>query len=244
MSKQIEKYSLHEIESRIFTIRYLQVMIDRDIAEMYGVETKVLNQAVKRNVERFPVKCRFQLSQIERNRLVTNCDRLESLKHSSSMPYVFTEQGVAMLSAVLKSPTAIQISLHIMDAFVKMRSFIADNTGLFQRLDNMEQRHLQFQVETDQRFEQVFKALETKSDLPNQGIFFNGQMYDAYIFTASLIRKAQQSIILIDNYVDETVLTLLSKRGKNVAATIYTKTNSKQMQLDLKNTIVNILKSK
>ena len=126
------------------------------------------------------------------------------------------------------------MSVAIARTFVQMRKYIANNAGLFQRLDSMEQRQFQFQMTTDQRFEQVFKALEAKSELPDQGIFFNGQMYDAYAFTAELIRKANKSIILIDNYVDDAVLTLLSKRNKNVAATIFTKTISKQFLLDVK----------
>ena len=113
------------VESKIFMIRGKQVMIDRDLAELYGVETKVINQAVKRNIERFPEEFRFQLNNQEMNELVTNCDRFKSLKHSTVLPYVFTEQGVAMLSAVLHSPTAIQVSIRIMDAFVKLRHYVS-----------------------------------------------------------------------------------------------------------------------
>ena len=229
MSKQIERYSLREVENRIFTLRDTQVMIDHDIAEMYGLKTKVLNQAVKRNIERFPEKFRFQLSNKERDELVTICDRLANLKHSSSMPNAFTEQGVAMLSSVLKSPTAIQVSLQIIDAFVEMRKVIQSQAGLLQRMDLI---HLKL-ANHDQKFNEIFKALETKNQLPPQGIFFDGQIYDAYAFVSDLIRSAEESIQIIDNYVDDTVLTLLSKRSKGVKVTIYTKTISKQLKLDI-----------
>lgn len=234
MIKQPEKYSLQEIESRIFTLRGTHIMIDRDIAEMYDVETKVLNQAVKRNIERFPEHFRFQLISSERNELVTNCDRLRKLKHSSVLPYAYTEQGVAMLSAVLKSPAAVQVSLQIINAFVEMRKFIDANSKVFQRLDIIEKSHLQLKSETNQKFDKIFQAIDEKSLPPKQGIFFEGQMFDAYAFTSGLIRQAKKSLILIDNYIDESVLTLLSKRKENVSATIYTKKISKQLKLDLK----------
>jgi hypothetical protein len=226
--------AIEHIQVRIFTIRGYQVMIDRDLAEMYQVEVKRLNEQVKRNSERFPEAFRFQLYDIEKNELVANCDRFESLKHSTHNPYAFTEQGVAMLSAVLRSSTAVQVSIKIMEAFVQMRRFLTGNAGLFQRLDGMEQRHLQFKMETDHKFETVFQALEAKSAKPEHGIFFNGQMYDAYSFVATIIREAKKSIVLIDNYVDDSVLTLLSKRALKVSVRIYTKTISSQLQLDLK----------
>src|SRR5665648_126299 len=219
-----------EIENRIFTIRGIQVMIDRDLAEVYSVDTKVLNQAVKRNIERFPEIFRFQLSGNEKNELVTICDRFENLKHSSALPYAFTEQGVSMLSAVLRSDTAIRVSIQIMNAFVEMRKLVLNNAGLFQRLDKMEVK----QIEADQKFEQIFKALESREHQPEKGIFFEGQVFDAYAFVSGIIKKANKSIILIDNYVDETVLTILAKRDAAVMATIYTKQISKQLELDLK----------
>ena len=219
-----------QIQSRIFTIRSVQVMLDRDLAELYKVETKVLNQAVKRNIGRFPESFRFQLSQEEKNELVTNCDRFETLKHSTVLPHAFTEQGVSMLSAVLRSDTAIQISIQIINAFVEMRQFLATNAAIFRRLDNIEQK----QLITDSKLHEVFKALEVREIKPKQGIFFDGQIFDAYVFVADLIKSADKSIMLIDNYVDETVLTLLAKRKKNTSATIYTKSISKQLQLDLK----------
>ena len=222
--------SQKHIESQIFTIRGLQVMIDRDLAEMYQVETKVLNQAVKRNSERFPIQFRFQLTENEKIELVTICDRFDSLKHSSSNPNVFTEQGVAMLSAVLRSKIAVQISIQIINAFVEMRKFIANHYGLLQRMDGIERK----QIETDQKFEQVFKALESKNAIPNQGVFFDGQVFDAYELASKIIRSAKKSIVLIDNYIDETTLTHLSKKAKAVMVLLLTKTMSNQLTLDVK----------
>ena len=224
------KVTTDNIRHRIFTIRGLQVMVDSDLAELYGVENKRLNEQVKRNIERFPEKFRFQLTKEEKNELVANCDRFKSLKHSTVLPHVFTEQGVSMLSAVLRSETAIKVSIQIMDAFVGMRKFIANNAAIFQRLDKMEQK----QLVTDTRLDKVFEALEAGEIKPRQGIFFDGQIFDAYVFVADLIKSARQSIVLLDNYVDESVLLLLAKRNKNVRATIYTKNISKQLKLDLK----------
>jgi len=146
------------------------------------------------------------------------------------LPYVFTEQGVAAVSAVVKSKKAAEISVLLMRAFVEMRKFIASNAGFFQRLDKVEQK----QIATDEKFEQIFQALEGESFRHKQGIFFDGQMFDAYTFVSGLIRKAKRSIILIDNYVDDSVLTILSKRKKNVPAIIFTKTITRQLKLDVK----------
>ena len=212
----------------IMTIRNTQVMVDRDLALLYGVDTKVLNQAVKRNISRFPERYRFQLSDVEKDELVTNCDRFKTLKHSSSAPYVFTEQGISMLSTVLRSQTAIDVSIRIMDAFVAMRHFLANNAQVFQRLANIEYH----QIETDRRIDEVFKRLDANTQ-PQQGIFYDGQVFDAYQFVSDLVRKAKSSIVLIDNYVDDTVLTLLDKRAGNVTATIYTQHISQQFQLDI-----------
>ena len=226
----------NHIENLILDIRGQQVMLDRDLANLYGVDTKVLNQAAKRNIERFPVRFRFQLSDLERDKLVTNCDRLQMLKHSNVNPFVFTEQGVAMLSTVLRSKTAINVSIQIMDAFTAMRQFIASNAQIFQRLDVMEQNQLAIvahQTETDHKLEEVFRRLDSGNVQPHQGIFYDGQIFDAYTFINDRIREATTRIILIDNYIDDSVLTILSKRADKVAATIYTKKPSAQLQLDL-----------
>ncbi|MEA1921283.1 MAG: ORF6N domain-containing protein [Pseudomonadota bacterium] len=230
MSNELIVIDSERIQNSIFSVRGLQVMIDRDLSELYGVENKRLNEQVKRNINRFPEKFRFQLTKSEKNKLVANCDRFETLKHSTSLPYAFTEQGVSMLSAVLKSETAIKVSIQIMDSFVEMRKFISGNAAIFQRLDNIEQK----QLVTETKLDKVFEALEAGDIKPKQGIFFDGQIFDAYVFIADLIKSAKTSIVLIDNYVDETVLTLLSKRATNCTATIYTKTITKKLNLDLK----------
>ena len=224
------------IENMILSIRGAQVMIDRDLAMLYGVETKVLNQAVKRNIDRFPERFRFQLSENETDELVTNCDRLQNLKHSSTLPNVFTEQGVAMLSSVLNSPTAIAVSIQIMDAFVALRHFVLANAEVFQRLEVIEHHQLELAThiaDTDHRLDEVFKRLDDGSVRPTQGIFYDGQIFDAYTFVSDLIRSAKSRIILFDNYVDDTVLTLLDKRADGVSAQIYTRSISRQLSLDL-----------
>lgn len=221
--------SQQEVENRIFTFRGIQVMIDRDLAEMYGVENKRLNEQVKRNIERFPDSFRFQLSDNELIELVANCDRFKTLKHSSTLPYAFTEQGIAMLSAVIRSNVAVKISINIMNAFVAMRRTIAQNSLSDLRINKLEHK----QLETDEKFERIFKALESKDTIPEKGIFFEGQVFDAYHFVADLIRQAKKNIVLIDNYIDDTTLTLLSKRNENVTVTIYTKNINKQLKLDL-----------
>lgn len=161
-----------EVESRIFTIRGVQVILDRDLAELYGVKTFRLNEQVKRNIKRFPEKYRFQLTEDETNELIANCERFESLKHSSFCPYAFTEHGVVMLSSVLHSDEAIEISGRVVDAFVAMRRFLAANAPIFQRLEHIEYKLL----ENDHKFDQVFAKLEEKSLEPKQGIFFEGQV--------------------------------------------------------------------
>ena len=255
---QITTITKENIQDKIFTIRGLQVMLDEDLAELYQVETKVFNQAVKRNVERFPEHFRFQLTDDEyknlRSQIVTsssqgsirsqiatlNLDSEDSLRSQSVtlknyggrryLPYVFTEQGVAMLSAVLKSKIAVQVSIQIIDTFVQLRKFISNNALIFQRLDTLEQK----QFKTDDKIDMILNAIEEKSIKPKQGIFYDGQVYDAYIFVSDLIKRAKQSIILIDNYIDDTVFTLLSKRVNNVNSIVYTKNITKEIELDLK----------
>jgi hypothetical protein len=228
MSSKIE-IKIEDIQNRIFTIRGRQIMLDRDLAEVYGVEVKRLNEQVKRNIERFPETFRFQLTDNEKEELVANCDRFKTLKHSSVNPYAFTEQGVAMLSAVLRSKTAVKVSIQIMQAFVEMKRFIATNAGFFQRLEKLEKK----QLEADKNFERLFQALEDKSIKPKQGIFYDGQVFDAYVFVADLIKTAKKSIILIDNYIDETVLQLFTKRNKNVRVKIHTRTITQTLKQDL-----------
>ena len=241
----VTKYDNHElagnIEPLIKVIRGQQVMLDKDLATLYGVETKVLNQTVKRNIERFPDDFRFELSREEclRSQFVTSNGRGGN-RYST---YAFTEQGVAMLSSVLRSKTAIEVNIQIIRAFVSMRHFLANNASVFSRLETIEyhqleilqhqqdtDKHLQ---ESDKRIEEVFRRLDEGNAKPKQGVFYNGQIYDAYTFVSDLIKSAKKRIVLIDNYVDETVLTLLDKRDNNVSAIIYTQQISRQFQLDI-----------
>ena len=227
---------LSSVENRILPIRGVQVILDRDLADLYGVETKVLNQSVKRNIERFPEHFRFQLSRYETDELDANCDRFKNLKHSTVCPFAFTEQGVAMLASVLRSETAIRVSIRIMDAFVSMRHFLINNADVFRRLSTIEYHQLemmQHQQESDKRIDEVFRRLDEGSVQPKQGIFYDGQVYDAYTFVSDLIKSARRSIVLIDNYVDETVLTLLDKRVIGVTADIYTQQINQQLHLDI-----------
>ena len=221
--------SKKHIENRIFTIRDVQVIIDRDLAEIYQVEVKRLNEQVKRNIERFPNTFRFQLCQNETTELVAICDRFETLKHSSNNPFAFTEQGVAMLSAVLRSKAAIKVSVDIINAFVEMRKLIATHSGLLQRMDVLEKK----QLGIDHKFEQVFSALENKDIVPNQGLFFDGQVFDAYELASKIIHSSKEAIVLIDNYIDETTLIHLSKKEKGVKVLLLTSNTSKQMMLDI-----------
>lgn len=193
------------IEAKILTIRNQQVMIDRDLAELYGTETKVLNQAVKRNIERFPEDFMFALDKSEKDELVTNCDRFETMKHSTVMPYAFTEQGVAMLSSVLKSPTAVEVNIQIMRAFVAMRHFLQNNAQVFSEINTIKKQLLDTNVhqkETDKKVEELFDLIDKYNVKDTQGIFFQGQIFDAYAKFESFIAQAKQEIILIDNYVD------------------------------------------
>lgn len=228
----------------IYMVRDSQVMLDTDLASLYGVETKVLNQAVKRNRERFPGRFMFQLTSEEvsalRSQFVTlkDVDTSANRKSTSSggrgrhrkyLPYAFTEQGVAMLSAVLRSERAVEVSVQIMDAFVHMRRFLLENGQILSRIGSIEKK----QIETDSKLDQIFTALEERDITPKKGVFFDGQVYDAYVLVAKIIRSAKKSLILIDNYIDDSVLTLFTKRKNGVRATIHTRSLSKQLRLDL-----------
>lgn len=223
-----------DIQPMIKVIRGQQVMLDSDLSALYGVETRRLNEQVKRNIERFPDDFMFQLRKEELDNLMSQ-NATSSWGGTRKLPYAFTEQGIAMLSSVLKSQTAVKVNIRIMRAFIAMRRFIATNAQLFQRLETIEYHQLemkQHQEVTDRRIDEVFKRLDTDIP-PMQGIFYDGQVFDAYRFVSDLIRKAKQSIVLIDNYVDDTVLTLLDKRSEGVSATIYTQRVSSQFQLDV-----------
>ena len=229
--QSLEAQTLHpkqqDIENLIYVVRNRQVMFDRDLAKLYQVETGQLNRQVKRNIERFPSDFMFQLTKEELE--ILKCQNgIASWGGDRHLPYAFTENGVAMLSGVLRSETAVEVNIRIMRAFTAMRHFLANNAQLFQRLSNIEYH----QIETDPRIDEVFKRLDANTQ-PQQGIFFDGQVFDAYKFVCNLVRKAKKAIGLVDNYVDETVLTLLDKRKEGVSATIYTQHISQQLQLDL-----------
>ena len=250
-TEQTTNNQLLQIEPLIRIIRGQQVLLDSDLAILYGVETKRLNEQVKRNIERFPDDFMFQLTKVElinlKSQIATSNTENHSLRsqnatidnrgrHAKYLPYAFTENGIAMLSSVLRSPIAIQVNIRIMRAFTAMRQFIAANAQIFQRLDVMEQNQLAIvahQTETDHKLEEVFRRLDSGNVQPHQGIFYDGQIFDAYTFINDRIREASTRIILIDNYIDDSVLTILSKRADKVAATIYTKKPSAQLQLDI-----------
>ena len=232
-----QSVSLAEIQARIFMIRGVQVMLDRDLAILYHVATKALNQAVKRNIRRFPERFMFQLTKEEfenwKSQIVTSNiysqEEIEALKMGARRcPYAFTEQGVAQLSAVLHSDMAEDASVRIMDAFVAMRRFITANAGLFQRVDAIEKR----QIQTEQKLDVVLDKIEELSPaVTTEELFGTGCVWDAYSFLSSLVRRAQQRIILIDNFVDERTLLLLDKRAAGVECTVHTRFN-KQTELD------------
>ena len=212
--------SQYEIEKLIITIRGKQVLIDRDLAMIYGVETKALNQAAKRNSARFPERYRFQLTKEEMKELVTNCDRFRTLKHSTSAPYAYTVFGVSMIPSVLTSQKAIDTSIRIIDAFVAMRSFMVQNADILTRIAHLE-RH---QIDTDEKIDMILDKMEEYSPklLPEQ-IFPTGCIWDAWAYVSDLVRSAKKRIELIDNFVDDRVLSLLMKRAKGVSATIHSR---------------------
>jgi hypothetical protein len=205
------------IQDKIYTIRGIQVMVDRDLALLYGVETRRLNEQVKRNIERFPEEFMFQMTRDElenwKSQIATSNKEIMGLR---KMPFVFTEQGVSMLSAVLKSQTAVQTSIQIIKSFVSMRSFLQNNASLFTRLELIEKRQISYEIRTDLKIESVLNALEDKNKKPTQGIFYNGQIYDAYVFVNDLLKSAKSEVILIDNYIDDTTFTQsISKQLKH-----------------------------
>ena len=224
-----------DIKSKIYTIREQQVMLDKDLAELYSVGTKVFNQAVKRNIERFPDDFMFKITQEEfddslRSQIVTL--KNSRGQHTKYLPYVFTEQGVSMLSAILKSEIAVDISVKIIREFVSMRKLINSNNFYTEQLKNIEKRQLSYEIKSDENFNKIFKALESNDPIQAQGIFYNGQIFDAHNFVSDLIRSAKKSIVLIDNYVNDTTLTLFTK-NQNIDVVIYTNNISKTLKLDL-----------
>ena len=243
MENSIVQLQAENIENRIFFIRNQQVMIDRDLALLYGVETKRLNEQVKRNIDRFPERFMFQLTKEEQE--YYDCQRsqfatLDDLKsqnatlntrgkYSKYLSYAFTEQGVAMLSSVLRSETAVQVSIRIMDAFVAMRRFLQNNAQIFVELGSIKQHLIESDLhhkENDQKIERLFTLMDKYKIEDKQGIFFQGQIFDAYAKFESFIQQAKKEIILIDQYVDLSVLERLTKKCKGVNVSIYTKTHT------------------
>lgn len=228
-----------DIRSMIYVIRNQQVMIDSDLAMLYQVETKRLNEAAKRNISRFPERFRFQLTKEEYENLKSQIatSRLEDdngYGGRRKLPYVFTEQGIAMLSAVLRSDVAIRVSIRIMDTFVEMRKYMANTSLLYERLNAMEVRQINYQNETDERFERVFEYI-SENEESSQKVFFDGQIYDAFSLIVSLIQKAKKEITLIDGYVDVGTLNLISKKNGDVSVTIYTQKRTKLTKTDVEN---------
>ena len=223
---------LINIENKILAIRGQQVMLDRDLAGLYGVETKRINEAVKRNIDRFPETFCFQLAENEyaflRSQFATSKVG-ETRGGRQYLPYVFTEQGVAMLSAVLRSETAVKVSIDIMNAFVAMRRFLLSNAQVFQRLDRIEAK----QLETDHNIETIFTLMDKYKIEDKQGVFVQGQIFDAYTKFQELIQKAQKEIILIDNYIDLTVLNRLTMKNPGVDVIIYTQPQTPIKKLDI-----------
>jgi len=244
-------YEVENIKDLIYTIRGKQVMLDSDVAMLYHYETKKINQAVKRNIDRFPEKFCFQLTEEEFLNLrsplnesninleqknnwsqIVTSSKNDNSKHRGKkyLPYVFTEQGIAMLSGLLKNDIAVQVSINIMDAFVEMRKFIVNNAFVFQEIDVMKTKLL----EHDKKFDAVFDELQKDKQAEfKQKIFFNGQIYDAYSLIIDIIRKAKVKIVIIDNYIDDSILKMLSKKNESVEVVILTSQNCNLNKLDI-----------
>ena len=224
----------NEIQNKIYTIRNQQVMLDSDLALMYQVETKRLNERVKRNNARFPENFCFQLTKDEydnlKSQIATSSEEYGGRRY---LPYVFTEQGIAMLSAVLNSETAINVSIKIMNAFVEMSRFMASNAMLFERISAVELKQLEFQKKTEEKFDEVFEYISDHAE-SEQKIFYDGQIYDAFSLIASIIQKATKSIDLVDGYVDVVTLNLLAKKKKDVGVKVYTFPKTNLSQTDIK----------
>jgi len=223
------------VEKMIQVIRDKQVLLDRDLATLYGVETKYINRAVKRNSNRFPEEFYFELTKDESLRCQNGTLKNGRGQHSKYSSFAFTEQGVAMLSAVLHSEKAVRISIAIMKAFVAMRHFMMQNGGLVNRLSNIETKDLEQDarlLDHDHKIDALFEAMD-RSELQSKGLFYNNQEFDAYVFVCGLIRQAKKRIVLVDRYVDEKTLAMMLKREKGVSVTIYTYDKSKVFEVDL-----------
>ena len=229
--------SNEEIKYLIYTIRGKQVMLDSDVAMLYHYETKKINQAVKRNIERFPERFCFQLTEEELEIMwsqIVTTSKLEDNKYRSKkyLPYVFTEQGIAMLSGILKSEVAVQVSIKIMDAFVEMRKFMNINKSLFEKVVSIENKMDKKFIEQDKKFDIIFDQLQLEENI-KQRIFFQGQIYDAYSLIVDIIKKASKKILIIDNYVDDSILKMLTKKKNDVEVVILTSNKSNIQNIDI-----------
>ena len=243
------KYETVDIKNLIYCIRGKQVMLDSDVAMLYHYQTKRINETVIRNKERFPENFCFQLTEDEfsylRSQFAASNDKennwsqfatsskSDNSKHRGKkyLPYVFTEQGIAMLSGLLKNEIAVQVSINIMNAFVEMRKFISINGQVFERLTNIEYRLL----EHDNKFNQIFNELQNNKEQEfKQKIFFKGQIWDSYELIIDIIKTAQSKIVIIDNYIDDTILKMIQKKNKNVEVIILTSQNCNITKLDIK----------
>lgn len=240
-NKQLPDIEISEvtIKNLIYVVRGQQVMMDSDLAALYQVETRVLNQAVKRNIARFPEKFRFQLSEDEyddlKSQFVISSEEDENTHGGRrKLPYVFTEQGIAMLSAVLRSETAVQVSIKIMDAFVEMRRFLASNTLMFEKINEMEVKRLAFQKNTEEKFDKIFRYISEHEE-SSQKIFFDGQIYDAFSLLVDLVSKAEKKLALVDNYVDVGTLNILAKKKSDVEVVVYTVRRTRLSEADVNN---------
>ena len=231
---ELAQNSSENIKNLIYTIRGKQVMLDSDVAMLYHYETKKINQTVKRNINRFPEDFCFQLTEKEvenlRFQFGTSSLKKENYGGRRYLPYVYTEQGISMLAGVLKNEIAVQVSINIIRAFIEMRKFISLNGKLFKRLTNVECKIL----EHDKKFDIVFNELQKDEKMEfKQKIFFDGQIYDAYSLIIDIIKKAKQKILIIDNYIDDSILKMLSKKNQKVEVVILTLQNSKLNKLDI-----------
>ena len=239
--QQLNNVEINEniIKNLIYVVRGQQVMLDSDLAMLYQVETKRINEGVKRNQKRFPETFCFQLSEEEFLNLKSQF-ATSSLENKNGhggkrkLPFVFTEQGIAMLSAVLRSDIAIQVSIRIMSTFVEMRRFMANNSIVLNRINEIEVKQLLYQKETDEKFEEIFNYISEHKEV-SQKVFFEGQIYDAFSLLTQLVSKAEKSIILIDNYVDVGTLNILAKKNKDVEVKVYTLKRTKLSQEDINN---------
>ncbi|MDP7004742.1 MAG: ORF6N domain-containing protein [Phycisphaerales bacterium] len=221
------------LQAKIYTLRGMQVMLDKDLAELYGVKPRRLREQVKRNLKRFPDDFMFQITPNELKIMVSQNATPSLLHLGGALPFVFTEQGVAGISGIIKSERAIEVHIAIMRTFVEMRRYLLEHGGMVQRLDTIEKRQIRHECKSEAQFETLFDAMENKNLGHTQGIFFEGQTFDAYVFINDVFRQAKKSIVLIDNYVDDSVLTQLSKRNDGVLATILTRCISKQLKQDV-----------